>query len=1005
MATTSSDGVSTTAAMVASLTVPSGSPTITDLINSIVNYQYNPAGIQQVAFNYLNEVTGGVVNIVDPSNPYVHSIETSAVNTAAFMEKVQALWRKGYSVSAVTYADLYPHMSDTDYVNRFASPATTTWTLAFGENELLNKLVADPTTGTKKLTIPRNTYFTVGEVQFSLQYPINIVQAAHGGLSVTYDTTIASPLQTLTSNLVDWQYRQGQDQNWVFLTFPVQQFDIITRTGTCSPSRQFSQTIPLTNQFYYCRVYAFNSTISSWVELQTTHSSEIYDPLTPTALLTVDTDIATGVTQLEVSIPQVYTASGLLNQNIRIDVYETQGPLNMNLANYAASAFAANFFAIDTNDTTMFTTPLNTFSAVLTYSDSTVIGGTNSQSFLSLRQQVDDNSVGPQSLPITPAQLQDTLSQEGFGVVKNVDNITNRTYLATAPMPQPTDSSLITAACSTISTIALSVAQAVANSAVIDNGSSVTITPKAVYQNVNGVVSMVSDEVLNQLAAMTPTNLALAVNSGNYFWSPWHYVVDMTKNELALRPYYLNSPAVETKLWVGENDTTQLEVSTKTYTLSQTATGYQLVLATTSNTAYQGLDDNQVFCQLSFIPPGQTARAYLNGTLTGKTSTGERLFTFDLSTNYNVDANSNLYLTKFFMYNTTAGQLTACPLEATIDVVYGTTATMPSTWVTDTVDTKLGRFLLGANAVGVTNEQLVIEFGQYLDTLWASARTVVSTVQYQTYTTNVPYYYEADVYQPDATTGLPFSYVDNEIVFTVLHKKGDPVLNTDGTPSYRYRVGDVILDGQGNPVPISPRNLTRNLDIMLIEAAYRFANDTVAPAYVSQLLTTVTGWLTGEFETLNKSLLEQTELYYYPVSNIGSVQVYGQDGSIYNLDAGQSFVVTCYVAPNVFANETLKGQLQTATISTISEALANTVVSDSQINAALNAIYGTDVISFTFSGLGNGKANFSTLTLVNDSAQLGIAKELIVNANGTLSVQEAVTVNFVSYAPGGNAVA
>jgi hypothetical protein len=1004
MATTASDGVSSTAAAVATLTVPSGSPTISQLIQNIIQYQYSPAQIQQVAFNYLNEVTGGIVNIVDPSNPYVHAIETGAVNTAAFMEKVQALWRKQYPVSALTYKDLYTHMSDTDYVDRFATPASTTWTLALGENELLNKLVENPTTGEMQLTIPRNTYFTVGGVQFSLQYPINIVQAAHGGLSVTYDTTEVSPLQTLTSNLVDWEYRQSADQNWVFMTFPVQQFDIITRTGTCSPSRQFQQTIPLTNQFYYCRVYAWNTTTAAWVELQTTYSTEIYDPLTPTALLTVDTNATTGVVEVDVTIPQVYTATGLLNQNIRIDVYETQGPLNMNLANYSASAFAANFFSIDTNDVTIYTTPLNTFSNVLTYSDATVIGGVSSVTFTSLRQQVIDNSVGEQSLPITPAQLQDTLTQDGFGVVKNVDNITNRQYLATAPMPQPTDSSLITAACSTIATIALSVAQAVANSAVIDNNTSITITPNALYQNVNGVVSMVSDEVLAQLAAMTPTNLALAINSGNYFWSPWYYVVDMTSNELALRPYYLSAPAVETKLWVDENDTTQLEVSTDTYSLTQTATGYQLVLSTTSNAAYQALASNQVFCQLSFIPPGQTARAYLNGTLTGTTSTGERQFTFDLSTNYNVDSNSNLYLTKFFMYNTNAGQLTACPLENTIDVVYGTTATMPSTWVTSAVDTMLGRFLLGTNSVGITNEQLVIQFGEYLETLWAAARTVVSTVQYQTYTTNVPYYYTQDVYTPDPTTGLPFSFVNGEMVFTIAHAKGSPVLNADGTPSYKYVVGDVILDGQGNPVPVSARSLTRNLDIMLIEAPYRFANDTVAPAYMSQLLTTVTGWLTGEFETLNQMLLEQTELYFYPVANIGSVQVYGQDSSIYNLDAGQSFTVTCYVSPNVFANETLKTQLEKATISTINSALQNTVVSNSLINSALTTIYGTDVISFTFNGLGGGAANFSTLTLVNDSAQLGIAKELIVNANGTLSVQESVTVNFVAYAPGGNAV-
>jgi hypothetical protein len=987
------------ATSVAALTVPSGSPTITDLINNILQYQYHPAGIAQVGFNYLNEVTGGVVSIVDPTNPYVHSIETSAVNTAAFMQKVQALWRKQYPVSALTQADLYTHMSDTDYANRFATPAQCTWSLMFGENELLNKMVVDPATGLKKLVIPRNSNFVVGGVNFGLQYPIVIQQMAHGGLSINYDTSQVSPLQTLSTNEVTWEYRQAADQTWVYLEFPLQQFDIITRTGTCSPSKMFQLTVPLKNAFYYCRVYAKTSA-GTWRELQTTYSTEIYDPLTPTAVLTLDTNVTSGVTQLNVMVPQVYTSTGLLNTSLRIDVYETQGPLNMNLSQYDASAFSATFDPIDQNDKTIFTAPLSNFSTVIPFSDQVVIGGEAAQTFAALRQQVIDNSVGAQSLPITPSQLQDTLAQDGFGVVKNVDNITNRAYLATSPMPQPVDSALITAACSTIETVAMSVAEAVTNSAVIDNKTSVTITPRALYQNINGVVSMVSDEVLAQLKAMSPTNLALAINSGNYYFSPFYYVVDMTNNELALRPYYLDAPAVETKLWVGENDTTQLNVSTATYQFVTTATGYQLTLATSSNSAYQALSDDTLFCQLSFIPPGQSARAYLNGTLQGKTSTGERVWQFDLSTNYNVDAASNLYLTKFFMYNLNPGQLTAAPLETTFDVVYGTTAAMPSTWVASAVDTMLGRFTLPGNSRGITNEQLVCKFGDYLDTLWANARTIVSTVQYQTYQVDVPYYYQADVYEIDPTTGQQFTIVNGAPQFTIVHKKGDPVLNADGSVSYQFRVGDVILDGQNNPVPISPRGVTRNLDIMMIEAAYRFANDTVAPAYMTQLITTVVGWLTGQFETLNQQLLEETSLYYYPVANIGSVEVYGQDGLKYNVDAGQQFNVVCYVSKAVFASETLKQQLQQATISTISSVIAQTVVSNDMITTALRNVYGNDVISFTFSGLG-GAANLSTVELVDDSTQLGIAKNLIVNANGTLSVQEAVTVSFAVYNPKG----
>jgi hypothetical protein len=68
----------------------------------------------------------------------------------------------------------------------------------------------------------------------------------------------------------------------------------------------------------------------------------------------------------------------------------------------------------------------------------------------------------------------------------------------------------------------------------------------------------------------------------------------------------------------------------------------------------------------------------------------------------------------------------------------------------------------------------------------------------------------------------------------------------------------------------------------------------------------------------------------------------------------------------------------------------------SSINAALTAVYGSDVVSFVASGLG-GSLNLNTMTLLDQSTQLGIAKQLVANADGSLTVQEAVTVSFVAY--------
>jgi hypothetical protein len=354
-----------------------------------------------------------------------------------------------------------------------------------------------------------------------------------------------------------------------------------------------------------------------------------------------------------------------------------------------------------------------------------------------------------------------------------------------------------------------------------------------------------------------------------------------------------------------------------------------------------------------------------------------------------------MFLTKFFMYNATP-RLTGAELTTTFDVVYSTSADLPTTWAQGAVDKVVGHFLVPSNAAGITNEQLVIELGQYLNTLWSRSRSVVSTIQYETYKTNVPYYYKEDVYQIDPTTGSAISIVNGAPKFTILHHKGDPVLNPDGSPSYQHKAGDVILDGANNPIPTNPRGVSQQLDIMMIDATYRFATDSVAATYVQQLVTTVVGWLMGSFETMNEQLLENTSLYYYPVANMGTVRVYGPDGLIYNVDAGQKFTVTCLVPKTVFNNDALKQQLQATTIATIAAQLKSSVVSDSSINSALTAAYGSDVVSFIQSGLG-GSLNLNTMTLLDQSTQLGIAKQLVANADGSLTVQEAVTVSFVAY--------
>lgn len=57
--------------------------------------------------------------------------------------------------------------------------------------------------------------------------------------------------------------------------------------------------------------------------------------------------------------------------------------------------------------------------------------------YYELRDRVIRNSLGPTIIPITPDQIQTRLDVEGYQLVKHVDHITNRIYLATKPIPGP----------------------------------------------------------------------------------------------------------------------------------------------------------------------------------------------------------------------------------------------------------------------------------------------------------------------------------------------------------------------------------------------------------------------------------------------------------------------------------------------------------------------------------------------------------------------------------------
>lgn len=966
---------------------------IADMASQIAAYQYNPAAIQRTAIQTVSDVSNGVLTIVDPTNPLVFLLEAGAVMVSSYMAKDQTLTRQRYPKLAQTPADLYYHMADQDYLGRFATPATATFQMLIPQDTLDAAMVADTTLGYSKIVIPRDSVFSVANTNYCLQYPIEIRLLTHGGYQVVYDLSVLSPLQTLNSNVIDYEFRvnssNGTQTTYLWMEFTVTQMSVTSSSKAVNASTLTTMTFNMTDSYYYTRLWYTNDG-AAWIEMSTTHNAEVYDATVPTGVLNVD-----GST-LTITIPQVYTTatvSGgvpLLTGNIRADVYTTKGVLSMVLGAYAPTAYSGLWQWLDNTQNTTYSAPLNSLSLAI-YSTTTVAGGTAETPFTTLKEQVINNTVGQKVLPITNVDAQSQLSVGNYQLVSDVDNITNRKFLATRAMPTPTNSSLITGAGSTCGTFSFEMADLVNYSYVVDNGTSMTITPSALYKDVSGLMDFVSDAEIAQLAALSSDQKAITVSAGGYRYSPFHYVLDNTLAEFAVRPYYLDGPSVITKVFVGENDTTQLQVVTGSYDIARTTSGYLITVTTSSNDGYKAISDSDVQALMLYTPNGETTSAYILGTLTGTSST-ERVFTFDLSTNYNVNSSDALELTQFVMF-TDSPTLTAASLLQDFSIIYCTTSTMPSGWVSSAIDTLFPSFLVPSGIVAISQETLRVQLGYALDRLWANARTVASSITYETYTVAEPALYTKDVYVTDAQ-GSIVQFVNGEPVYTYLHRRGDPVLDASGNPVILHAVGDPVLDVNGAPIPTSSRGLSRQVDIFLIEGVYLFGTDSAAIGYKAQMVSSLVSWLTNDLETIEAELIEQTDLYFYPQQSIGAIVVLA-NGVQKTVEASQSLVLNLYVTQTVYDNTDLREELNDNSIEIISAALTAASVSVSAIQASLLSSYGTDVVDAQLSGFGGSSLNMTVFTVTDNSTRCSLKKVLVAESDNTLIIQEDVTINYI----------
>ena len=966
-----------------------------EILAELNSWGFEPTRSMAYSIGLQERLFDGEVIFVDPSVPAVQLTEMNVILSHGMIQRNEILDYRSYPNMANTEQDLKYHKSDRDYVGDFATPGGAWFDIYIAESEILAKAVKVGNTKTRKLTIPKHSKIVFGNTTFTFQYPINFIVKSHGSIDVVYDLSRESPLQTLRGNVVDWDVvktplatsTEGMIRQ-VRLSVYLKQMSLSSTTHSVMDAKVLKKTLTLNDQFYYVR--AFNRVNGQWVEMKTTNSQQTFDVNDPTLLYEL------GDGEITIELPYVYTKSNLITDSIRVDVYTTKGPLNMSFEGSTPSQFVLTWNDLDKDDAGIYYAPLQTMSTISAFSTDLASGGTNQPTFEVKRQRVKENAVGDPVIPISNAQMGTELELLGFDATLVEDDLGALSYLASRPMPAHTDGRASTGIDSSIITLKSTMTDLVTYETVVDNGKHITITPKSLYQYVDGVLNIVSDSVRKAIDATVGDAKVNRINGQHYLWSPLHYVLDIDDEKLDARPYYLSSPKFDITQYEASNDTLGLTISaSKTKSIKMDENGYVIEILAQSNDAWKALKDEQVHVQLGFIPEGESTYAYINGTLLATDeATKERLYRFRINTNWDISQNHTLTTTNYTMFEDLPRQY-ATALKANFTLVWAVSDYTVDGAETTTIDQVMGTWLLPDNAVGVYQEMLAVEIGDELSGLWTRCRGMIGNRKYETYATDVYDIWEKNDYELDANNRpVVVTGADGKPTLKILHAKGEVKLGADGEPIVKHAAGTAVMDENGNPVMESERNIMRWVDLTLFDASYRYATDDDDVEYTLTVPDILVEWINDTLGGIKGELLTNAQILFQPRTTLKYVETRVEDSELETLHTAQSLVIDLYVTNDVYTDSELRASLKSSAIAQVVAGLNATTVARNVLEKAIGDNLGTDVIGVHLSGLGGLENDYNVIVLLDDTTRLCVAKSLEVLPSGKYAVVDAIEVNF-----------
>lgn len=955
----------------------------------------DPSAVQELVLSPIEAMLDNDYDLVDPNNPFVFVLESIAYTASANIVETESLIRKAFPSLSNGVEDLYHHMSDVDYLNRFSTPAEATFKLSLSLDEVKRRAIRLDQT-VSKMTIPRDTSFTVDGYEFTLTYPIDIRVFSHGGVQIVYDVSQPNPIHTLESNSLDWQTVRfategplGSGKS-LLLDIPAKQYKITPYYDQLNVSTGFNKAYNFEDEFYYIRVWLRDGE-NEWREIKTTHSDQIYDTEQVTATITVLDD------SVQVGIPQIYFSMGKVGSNVRVDVYTTKGKINLNLEGYSPDDYQVEWEDLsykesETNE------PIRIFSDKSMFSISHVVGGTNSLKYKELRDRVINDSLGTKNYPITENNLRSAVERYDYKVVKLIDNLTDRIYLASKQIGLDIPSDNFSSPVGTlVKLLQTSFDQLTGRRTVRDNGQRMTLESGTLFElQGDDTLRIVDDSILNQIDGMSKENKVNYFTTNNFFTTPFYYVLDATNQRFDLKAYHLDKPIINTKEFVAENQSAGLQLTTIRYGIDKTKDGFKLVLVTQLSEIAELLNDEDFTIILGFKISGESEPAVLKGTILGRDDDGNLITEFDIDTNIDIDDKDRLISNSFKLYDDNEWTL-GIPLSSHFDIYYMVSNYTVQGIGKNQIDDEIPNFIKPVDGYSVSQERLNITMGKRLDNLWTKSRTIASPMDYVRHEIDVPNVYEEDVYETDEFGAYVITFDETAQAYTrnKIHNAGDPLLDLSGNQTYKHRAGDVVMDN-GQPVIKQGRRSLRQIDLFLLEGIFNIVDDSNIVDYIENVVNTVSVEITEEMNEIVKLRQQGTEFWYYPRSTMGNVEVLINNNAFSNMSAEQSLNVKYYLNEVGYRDMELRNTLEDLAIKTILEHLSKRTISTNAIASDIMLESGDNVLDVKVGNLG-GSVNYDLVTVKDEDVNITIKKRAHVLPNDVITISDAITFEWVEH--------